>query len=91
MGSNATFTNCLVFNNTHFSPAKVCAAHVPRCPPVCEVLCGCIHTRSDLVQGGGFKIVSGSSPQLTNVTIVGNSGFFAGGLYTEVRAWLYGT
>jgi hypothetical protein len=39
------------------------------------------------VQGGGFKLVSGSSPRLINVTLVGNYGFFAGGLYTEVRAF----
>ena len=38
------------------------------------------------MQGGGFKLVSGSSPRLINVTFVGNYGFFAGGLYTEVRA-----
>ena len=39
------------------------------------------------LQGGGFKMVSGSSPRLTNVTIVGNAAFFAGGIHAEVRAF----
>jgi hypothetical protein len=31
MNSNATFTNCLVLNNTHFAPAKVRGAGLSRC------------------------------------------------------------
>ena len=84
MNSNATFTNCLVINNTQFSPAKVCRGSIRSCTlPVSPV----VFTRvSAFLQGGGFKMVSGSSLRLTNVTIVGNAAFFAGGIHAEVRA-----
>ena len=49
-------------------------------------MCSPADANAGRAQGGGFKFVSGSSPRLTNVTIVGNSGFFAGALYTEVCA-----
>ena len=48
-------------------------------------VCSPADANAGRAQGGG-KFVSGSSPRLTNVTIIGNSGFFAGALYTEVCA-----
>jgi hypothetical protein len=44
--------------------------------------CACVR------QGGAFKLVSGSSPRLVNVTIARNDAFFAGGIYAEARLLL---
>jgi hypothetical protein len=79
-GSNATFANCLAVNNTHFAPGKARPQSVEKC--VCERSSADMRLR---VQGGAFKLVSGSSPRLVNVTIARNDAFFAGGIYTEAR------